>query len=79
MERIDEIQWGNFSDRQIHSSDLRRGNNDKERQSKERTDVGSTKERQKRQTKSVRIDEMQWEYDIERQMQKSDVRKRKNE
>ena len=31
------------------------------------------KERQKRQTKSERIDEMQWEYDIERQMQRSDV------
>src|SRR6218665_1807992 len=42
-ERIDEIQWGNYSDRQIHSSDVRRGNNDRERQSKERSDVGKTK------------------------------------
>src|SRR6218665_137499 len=42
-ERIDEIQWGNYSDRQIHSSDVRKGNNDKERQNKEGTDVGRTK------------------------------------
>src|SRR6218665_2483703 len=42
-ERIDEIQWENYSVRQIYSSDVRRGGNDRERQSKERTDVGKTK------------------------------------